>query len=57
MSIRIRVIGILHNYNIMKSSYYKNFKYIGYVLSYYIDVINLDVVSFFSDFSKFDFVC
>ena len=40
----------------MNSSNYKIFKYIGFMPSHYVSVINLDHVSSFSVFNEFDYV-
>ena len=40
----------------MNSSHYRNFKYIGFVLSHYASVINRDAAPSFSVFSEFDSV-
>ena len=40
----------------MNYSYHRIFKCIGFMLSYYINAINLDVTSSFSVFSEFDYV-
>ena len=44
---------MLQNCNLLDSSHYKIFKYIGFVSSHYISVINLDVMSSFNVFSTF----
>ena len=38
----------------MKSSHYRIFKCISFMLSHYVSAINLDVVSSFNAFSEFD---
>ena len=47
---------MLQNLNLMNSSHHRIFKYIGFVSSHYVSVINLDVVSSFNVFSEFDFI-
>ena len=47
---------MLQNWNLLNSSHCKFFKCIGFVSSHYISVINLDVTSSFSVFSKFNVV-
>ena len=45
---------MLQNLNLMNSSHYGIFKYIGFVPNHYVSVINLNIVPFFSIFNKFD---
>ena len=47
---------MLHNLNLMNSSDHRIFKSIGFVPSHCVSVINLDIASSFSIFSKFDYM-
>ena len=47
---------MLHNWNLKNSSHHKIFKYISFIPSHYVSVINLDVVLSFIVFSEFDYV-
>ena len=40
----------------MKSSHYRIFKCISFMLSHYVSAINLDVASSFNAFSEFNFI-
>ena len=47
---------MVQNWDLMKSSHYRIFKCISFMLSHYISAIDLDVASSFNVFSEFDFI-
>ena len=47
---------MLQNLNLMNSSHYGIFKCIGFVSNHYVSVINLNIMSSFSIFNKFDYI-